>query len=131
MVFSDFVAANFFKKESRSPCGSSSARRIRISAENISRDFAKSFSQKIVAGRIRIFSQKKLEQMLELEHQNLTFCKFPDHFGGGAKRRPRKKLVLLQKVYYWCALRDSNPRPFACKAIALPTELSARRIYYI
>ena len=25
-----------------------------------------------------------------------------------------------------CALRDSNSRPFACKAIALPTELSAQ-----
>ena len=25
-----------------------------------------------------------------------------------------------------CAVRDSNPRPFRCKRIALPTELTAR-----
>ena len=41
-------------------------------------------------------------------------------------------IIIILKIYYvsiWWAVRDSNSRPSRCKRDALPTELTALKIY--
>ena len=37
------------------------------------------------------------------------------------------KLCVFAVCVYWCGVTDSNRRPYACKAYALPAELTPHR----
>ncbi len=48
-------------------------------------------------------------------------------FSSPINRIPKLKTPSRSRAFLiWWAMRDSNPRPFRCKRIALPTELIAR-----
>ena len=102
LIFSQFVAANFFKKESRSPRGFLPRPLLRAGESEFRTP--PPFPQKNEAGCGQEFRSKKVR--------------------ANAKITPPKNIPLCWDVFWW-TVRGSNPPPLQCHCSALPNELTA------